>query len=370
MRESKKLGIRGPLFFTNDRPNERLLSSYRVILYICCSLLISCTTTHSSINISLEKALASPSTLQIPYEASNQGLMIIEAELPDIGSKKFILDTGATSSGVFAKSLPKGVNIWPKGRDVHVHSISRTEIRETVHPPYLKLGGVELNGIQLVLINPSKHDEVLLNRTIGVIGLDVLSRYKLYVDPQTQTLSLIDQAALPITFTEPWTQVAMTEALYNTSAFGLHFLELKIGGKTTFALFDTGAEYNVMNWNFKNIGQLRLRRRSMKKQWEHNGALGEFEPIGLAKIDGIKSRNYTWPQQTFSVFDIKSFEAIGLKDKPLMIAGMPFFDNRSLFIDFHNDDLWLNLVDRDSQKANVRYSNPGPIRRNNMNTDY
>ena len=370
MFEQKRFNIREPLFFTNGRPIESLLSSYRIFLYICCSLLISCTTTHPPINISLEETLARPSTVQIPYEASKQGLIIIEAELPDIGLKKFVLDTGATSSGVFAKSLPKGINIWPKGRDVHVHSISRTEIRETVHPPYLKLGGVEFNGIQLVLINPSKHDEVLLNQTIGVIGLDVLSRYKLYVDPQTQTLSLIDQAAPPITFTKPWTKAAMTEALYNTSAFGLHFLELKIGSKTTFALIDTGAEYNVMNWNFKNIGQLSLRRRSMKKQWEHNGALGEFQPIGLAKIDGIKSKTFTWPQQTFSVFDIKSFEAIGLKDKPLMIAGMPFFENRSLFIDFHNDDLWLNPADKDSQKANVRYSDPGPISRNDMNADY
>lgn len=370
MRESKKLGIRGPLFFTNDRPNERLLSSYRVILYICCSLLISCTTTHSSINISLEKALASPSTLQIPYEASNQGLMIIEAELPDIGSKKFILDTGATSSGVFAKSLPKGVNIWPKGRDVHVHSISRTEIRETVHPPYLKLGGVEINGIQLVLINPSKHDEVLLNQTIGVIGLDVLSRYKLFVDPQTQTLSLIDQAAPPITLIQPWTQIPMTEELYNTSALGLHFLELRMGGQRTFALFDTGAEYNVMNWNFKTIWQLSIRRRSMKKQWEHSGALGEFEPIGLAKIEGIHSRQYTWPQQTFSVFDIKSFETIGLKDKPLMIAGMPFFENRSLFVDFFNNYLWVKSGDGGLQKAETRVSKPGQTRHNDTNKAY
>lgn len=325
---------------------------------------------HPPIDISLEEALARPTTVQIPYETSNRGLMIVEAELPDIGLKKFLLDTGATSSGVFAKSLPKGINIWPKGRDVRVHSISRTDVRETVQPPYLRLGGVELNGIQLVLINASKHDEILLNQTIGVIGLDILGRYKLYVDPPTHTVSLIDQAAPPITFSETWAHISMTEEVYNTSAFGLHFLELKMGGKRTFALFDTGAEYNVVNWNFKNIWQLSLRRRSMKRQWEYNGALGEFEPIGLSKIEGIKSRNYTWPQQTFSVFDIKSFEAIGLQDKPLMIACMPFFENRSLFIDFHNDDLWLYLVDRDSQKANVRNSELGPIRGNDMNTDY
>ena len=225
MFELKRLRIREPLFFTNGRPIESLLSSYRIFLYICCTISVSCTTSHPPVNISLKETLARPSTVQIPYEASKHGLMIIEAELPDIGLKKFVLDTGATSSRVFAKSLPKGINIWPKGRDVHVHSISRTEIRETVHPPFLKLGGVELNGIQLGLINPSKHDEVLLNQTIGVIGLDVLGIYKLYVDPQSQTLSLIDQSAPPITFIEPWTQIPMTEALYNTSAFGLHFLE-------------------------------------------------------------------------------------------------------------------------------------------------
>lgn len=315
---------------------------YQVImLFGIFGIFSGCSTLGGAPNLSLQDAIAEHSTLRIPFVKSEKGLMIIEVEITELGLSKFIIDTGATASGVFKQSLTPNITLGPRGNDVRVHGISKSEMRQTLQIQYVNLAGQSFDNKQFVLLEKPEHDEYLLNQTVGVIGLDVLSRYKVLIDPPNKILFLIDKQIEGIYLGESWNKIPMSTKPYNIPAYGLPFLKLNVNGIYAYALFDTGAEYNVMNWNFKHLWQLTLRRQSLERQWEHSGALGQFDPVGLAILDGISVEGYKWPKQSFSVFDLNTFNVIGLEDKPLMITGMPFFQNHPLLLDFSKQTLWI-----------------------------
>lgn len=282
----------------------------------------------------------------LDYELTEQGLVVFSLGLPQIGERKFILDTGATTSALYQQRLPSDTSIGSDGEIVRIHGITASEMRPTLTLSEIKIGASTIRNVNVAILEQPQHKELLLRQVSGVIGLDVLASYRLLIDPMRRKLVFIDNRTLPILFDTSWVSVSLTEMPFGQDVYGLHFLELRVNGAQTYAMLDTGAEFNVMNWNFKNLWQLSIRKRSLRKEWEHNGSIGEFKPRGTANLEEIKSKDYSWIRQTFLVFDLNAFNSVGLQDRPLMIAGMPFLKDKTVLLDFEKDLMWIQSLDK------------------------
>lgn len=212
---------------------------------------------------------------------------------------------------------------------------------QTITLPFLKMGTHSINELNVAILSEQSSPDRHVDDPIGVIGLDILADFRILIDPGKQNILLIDSKTPPIELDRSWRHVSMIQSPYGKNIYRLHFVEVKVNGTATYALLDTGTEYNMMNWKFKNLWQLKEIRRSLKSDWEHRGAKGPFNPKALAELSSTKSSNYDWGKQTFLVFDFKTFHHIGLKEKPLMIVGIPFLKNRAAMIDFPNNKIWL-----------------------------
>ena len=306
--------------------------------------------------ISLEQALADPQLTPIDYEVSSQGLIIITVQFKDTGASKFILDTGATTSAIYRSELSlelQDENIRDMSETasnaeaevaqkfVRVHDMHSSKLLSTVKLKSVSLGAIHIQDLEVVVLDKPPYQDPLLQQVKGIVGLDVISGYSLLLDSRAHQLTLLKAQPMPMRLDESWKHVPLTQTPFEQDAFGLYFMTVLINGRLTHALLDTGSDFNVMNWNFKHLWQLTVRRGRLLKEWQLSGALGEFDPQGAAILEGIQSADFTWPRQTFSVFDIEPFEASGFKDKPIMLAGMPFFSGRTVLIDFPHASLWM-----------------------------
>lgn len=268
--------------------------------------------------------------------------MVLELNLLETGPGKFLLDTGATTSVIYREAILAGT-IIDNGEHVRIHDMNLSATRPTATIQNFLIGSTVIQGVNFAILDQPQYSDPLLHQTKGIIGLDVLAAYRLVIDPIRQKLFFIDAQSPPLTFDKTWMPIAMNEHPFKRDVLGLHFLELEVNGMETFALVDTGSEFNVMNWNFKRLRELRVKRRRLHKTWKVTGAIGEFKPQWAVILEGIKFGNRTWPHQLFAVYQLGLFDAMELEDKPLMIAGMPFFSGKTVLIDFAGDVMWIKM---------------------------
>lgn len=286
--------------------------------------------------------LESSSATALDYETSQGGLIVLRLDLLETGPGKFILDTGATTSVIYRDSILPGAVIEGGGQ-VRIHDMNFLATRPTTIIQNFLIGSKEIKGVTFAILDQPKYSDPLLRQTKGIIGLDILAEYKILIDPSSQKTFFIDEKSAPLTFDKTWSSIQLNERPFNRDVLGLHFLDLQVNGTETFALVDTGSEFNVMNWNFRRLRKLRVRRHHLRKEWKVNGAIGEFKPEWHVVLEGIEFGNRAWPHQLFSVHRLGLFDVIDLEGKPMMIVGMPFFEGKSILIDFANDVMWIKM---------------------------
>lgn len=307
------------------------------LLFLCLS---ACSTSPTARSVSLETVLASSKITAIDYETTLGGLIVFELTLLETGTGKFLLDTGATTSVIYGDAFLAGTITGTIG-NVRIHDMNLSARHPTVSIQNFHIGSTVIEGETFAIIDQPLYDDPLLNQTKGIIGLDILAKYRLMIDPIRQALFFISAQSPPLAFDKTWVSIPMTEQPFKRDVLGLHFLELQVNGLETYALVDTGSEFNVMNWNFTRLRQLNVKRRRLRKAWKATGVIGEFRPQWAVILEGIKFENHTWSHQKFSVFQLGLFDTMDLEDKPLMLAGMPFFKDRVVLIDFPADVMWV-----------------------------
>lgn len=284
--------------------------------------------------------LASPEVTAIDYETTRGGLIVFELTLRETGTGKFLLDTGATTSVIYGEAILTETLIGTGGH-VRIHDMTVSARHPTVSIQNLQIGSTVIEGETFAIIDQPAYNDPLLDQTKGIIGLDILANYRLMIDPIRQTLFFINAQSPPLTFDKTWMSIPMTQQPFKRDVLGLHFLELQIDGIETYALLDTGSEFNVMNWNFTRLRQLGVQYRRLRRAWKATGVISEFRPQWAVILEGVDIKNLRWPDQTFAVFQLGFFDTMDLENKPLMLAGMPFIKDRVVLIDFSADVMWV-----------------------------
>jgi len=183
----------------------------------------------------------------------------------------------------------------------------------------------------------------------GLIGMDFLSKYQIYMSPTQNELRFIPNET-PVAVSNFWPRIFLKENPFQRDDRALHFMDIRIGGRKVAAMLDTGAEFSVMNWPAASYSQIKHLRKKLREEWLLQGAVGIFRPTTKIRLEGIRGGQIFWTKKEFVVLDFESLDILGIENQPFIIAGMNLFANEALFIDFERN--FLSLVpDRSNQEA-------------------
>lgn len=310
------------------------LSSLCFIASLC--FITSCAPKPASVT-RLYDILNDNGTISLPMNITEQGLILLENVRVGEKNYSFLLDTGATQSAIFENALERsGLDVQTDANKT-VHGIAKIEKRQTIDVLKFEIGPLKFAQQSLIVL-PSREIDFEHSAVFGgLIGMDILLPYQIYVSPSTSELKLIPNNK-PVTVPASWDRIQLIENPFEGDPWALHFIDVRVAGKNKPALIDTGAEFSAMNWNSAQYQQIRLLKRRLRKEWEVQGAIGTFMPIAKVVLEQFRSGQKFWKSKEFLVMDFEGLEALGVAaDESLLIIGMNLFQDETFLIDFERN---------------------------------
>ena len=242
------------------------------------------------------------------------------------GPYNFMIDTGSQATAV-THEINESLGLNPKGTATLVGMASTRNV-DLVEVESLKVGSHEVFD----LVSP------VLNKTHvgadGIIGLDSLQDFRVLIDFRDESIAVEDVTKLKnarrgfeiVVRARPQLgQLLITDAMVE-------------GVKAT-VIIDTGAQASLANNALKD--RIRAKRAQEVITTDVNGAelVGELSYVRSLTIEGLSLKNVP-----LAFADAPAFEALGLKDQPVLSLGMShlkMFDR--VAIDFSNQRILFDV---------------------------
>lgn len=309
---------------------------FSVCIYLALASLLGGCATPPPASIELAQALDQDVAISIPMSLTEKGLILLKDVKINGRSMDFVMDTGATQSAIFDSSLRRlDLNLTSLSETM-IHGMMQSKEHRVVNIPDIEIGSIEFQQMPMVILNDREVEFGSAERYDGLIGMDVLSDYQLYISPQAGELRLIPNRT-EVFVPSSWQRVTLLENPFIVDNRALHFIELRVDGRKTPAMLDTGAEFSAMNWSSASFAQAKPIRKRLRKEWELQGAVGTFDPTAKVIMDRIRSGQKFWDNKSFIIMDFKSLGVLGVADEPFIIAGMNFFSEEEFFLDFQRN---------------------------------
>lgn len=302
-----------------------------VILSGCASI---SNTPSEKTRLSLSETLETQNIIPLPYTTYGKGIYVVQAKTGDGVKLDLAIDTGATQSALYRSALKKVRLAESTTQFIQVHGMNQKESRPSVFMPTIYFGAEEMKNFRMAVLED--REDPLDNTQIpdGLIGMDVLGNYRIYVDADTKTFNLIPKAVPAPHLPSSWESVTLLTNPFIEDDHDLHFLEMRLGNYLIPALLDTGSEDNLMNWSVSMFPQLRRARKKLREQWMIEGAVGTFDPQHLIATKNLRSGEKLWQRSEFLVMDFVGLDILGINDQPFLIAGAQLFADQTFYLDF------------------------------------
>lgn len=295
--------------------------------------------------LSLQQQIEHPSTITLELLANEAELLVVKAGFPDDSKGRFVIDTGATLSAIYP-DVQQRLGLMPLERSsIRIHGMIAAELQPITEMPSLRLEQTTLPPFRIAIIprgdEPKNTQRSTFPRNDGVIGMDILEDYHLYIDKPNAIIRLIPRALGPAVLPYNWDVAELTRNPFLEDGRALHFFQLRLGNALTPALLDTGSQYNMMNWNTQRFPRLRAVKKRLRQNWEIQGAVGTFKPVTKILSKNARTGQKFWGDHEFLVLDFESLNVLGIDGKPFVIAGIPLFSEAAVLMDFENDKLYF-----------------------------
>lgn len=273
----------------------------------------------------------------LTYKRSDHGLFLIEG-MTSQGPESFLIDTGATRTAVFADQAGALISQSADAGFANIYGLVNTGQFPMIDLDILGFSDLKLKNLPVAVL-PKRENEENEVLPFGLIGMDVLGDYSLLVDANDRLLHLI-----PARYPQPklpfeWREVSLYENAEGRGKSALHFFDLRLGNHLLPALLDSGAEFNVMNWDTAIIPTINRLKRRLRKDWEIQGAVGEFDPAVRVKVKGMRAGRMDWGENDFIVMNFEHLKVLGFEDEALVVAGAGLFADKSFYINFTTNQL-------------------------------
>ncbi|MBC6404085.1 MAG: aspartyl protease family protein [Hyphomonadaceae bacterium] len=289
----------------------------------------------------MKEVSGQPSVLSFPYRIYGNGIWVLEARINGSGPLPFIVDTGATRSAIFDNFLDD-FSLGQSGtRSVNVYGMTGRDKKRTTRISSLQFGNRNFTDHELVVLKGREHKEEQILEPVGLIGMDLLSFYRIHADAAEKRINLIPVDVENVKIPNSWRVIPLTRNPFSPDDRGLHFMELRIGNSRVTALLDTGSEINVVRWETISNPVIKNAHRRLYEAWTIQGAVGDFDPVSFLTVRKFRSGQKHWEQRRFYLMDLNDLNILGIGDQPFAIAGGNLFSSTSVYIDFERDMMWL-----------------------------
>jgi len=282
----------------------------------------------------------------VPYRLDYGGLLVVELMVGGEGPYDFIIDTGATSTSLFANLAMR-----------HAFSPSALEPRELIGlsmqatmQPYT-VGDITIAG------KPALPDHAAMvlpdwkaprKTPQGILGLDFLVRYILVFNEPDKRMELYDRAKPPKKLWRKWRKVKLVGENFDRSAGQLFLISGYIQGTRASLIFDTGSTDTQINTpTLQKLGKAllseRARRRGIRRFPDKIVDIFDEEAdINAVIVGKVRAGNAVWRNPTLAVFDPSIFMKLGVADQPYGLFGMDRLARSSFAIDLGRRNLFIH----------------------------
>ena len=272
---------------------------------------------------------------EIPYRIDDGRLFVVDAMVNDQGPYSFVVDTGASST-VVTERLQGEIELSPIPGEFQ---LVRDALSVRTLPVY-NVGSIEFNGERIedcvTVIVPDVEAPINTERHFGILGLDFLSRYAIYVDSAQSVLRLYEKEHFRDRRYDGWANLPLEADNLGRLNEALYFADISVEDAEVRGLFDLGAGLPVFNW--RTADAIGFSREDLLDAPDIPFvALMEVHE-GAARIAGVRIQiaGLVWRDQTIAILDLPAFEELGVDDRPAGLFGASLLGNRDFILDFES----------------------------------
>lgn len=306
---------------------------------------------------SLVETLQDDKIIALPYKSYGKGVYMIAMSGADGKSMNFAVDTGATQSALYESTVRRMKLYARDGAQVKVHGMTQYGARPVIDVPELSLGHKKYTNFRMAILQDRTDPVDKTQQPVGLIGMDILSDYRLFVDAENKIFNLIPKSLPAPKVPASWPTVQLIKNPYKIDDHDLHFLQIRLGNHLFPALLDTGSEDNLMNWNVEKFPQLRRARKRLREKWVIEGAVGSFDPHYMITTKNMRSGQKYWDDSQFIVMDFQGLDILGVTDKPFLIAGSALLSKETYYVDFAEDVIKFKPGLKDRRARSLTFTN-------------
>jgi len=270
--------------------------------------------------------LTGDATEILDLEQDRNRRLTIPVLIEGAGPYDFMIDTGSQATAV-THEINTSLGLTPRGTATLVGMASSRSVN-LVEVDSLKVGSHEVFDLVAPVLN-----KVHVGAE-GIIGLDSLQDFRVLIDFREETIALEDVSTLKnsrkgfeiVVRARPQLgQLLITDAV--------------VEGVRATVIIDTGAQGSIANNALRE--RLRSKRSEEVISTDVNGVelVGDLSYVRTLSIEGLSLTNVP-----LAFADTPAFEALGLKDKPVLSLGMQhlkMFDR--IAIDFANQRILFDV---------------------------
>ncbi|MEY4555054.1 MAG: hypothetical protein RL093_173 [Pseudomonadota bacterium] len=264
------------------------------------------------------------------------------------GPFTFVIDTGAGTTSI-ADSLADRLALPPLP-PVLVHGITEARVTRSVAVGRLQLSGLGFRNLTCPVF---PRDQLGAD---GLIGLDVLGRFKLRFDVvrRAATLTMRGVAIVMGGDVQTGSRIRREGLRAVTGRFGQMMLtQVTVDGQPTVAFIDSGAQYSIGNLALRRA--IAARRRDggrLSRAVPIYGVTGQSLSADLARIDDLRLGATRLGATPMLFADLHCFETLGLSDRPALLIGADLLGRfREVTLDFPADTVTFSGLRRQTTRT-------------------
>lgn len=267
----------------------------------------------------------------------------------DQGPWTFVIDTGAGSTAI-ADTLAARLRL-PLLSPLTVHGITTATRTESVRVDQMQLGGLTFRDLRCPVLS---RDQIGAD---GLLGLDVLGRFRLGFDVQRRAASLSVQG---VRILMGGADMSTGSRLRDDSVrsirgrFGqLLLTQTIVDGVPTAAFIDSGAQYSIGNEALRRaILTRRLDSVRPDRQVLLYGVTGQSLSADLARVGEIRLGRARLGATPLLFADLHCFRTLDLADRPALLIGADLLGRfRRVTLDFPNNTVAFEGLRRQTTRT-------------------
>ncbi len=269
------------------------------------------------------------------------------------GPFTFVIDTGAGTTSI-ADTLADQLALPPL-QSVLVHGITEARVTRSVAVDRLQLSGLGFRNLACPVF---PRDQLAAD---GLIGLDVLDRFRLKFNVVRRTASLNMRGVSVRMGGDMVTGSRLRrEGIRSVRGrFGQMIMtQILVDGQPTAAFIDSGAQYSIGNLALRRAVSARRRDGGRPaREVPVYGVTGQSLSADLAMVDDLRFGPQRLGATPMLFADLHCFETLGLSGRPSMLIGADLLGRfREVTLDFPGNTVVFSGLRR---QTNRRLEIPG-----------